>query len=104
MAAASMLHVHLDEQVKMQATETLAAMGVFVSDTVRVFLMRVVSDKQLPFMHKAPKVETHAPLPRTADYAKSFMMKGKPDCAAPSHPRPHLLTGTGCEPPRRSGG
>ena len=45
MAAASMVNVRLDEQVKMQATETLAAMGVFVSDTVRVFLMRVVSDK-----------------------------------------------------------
>ena len=63
MAAASMVHVRLDEKVKMQATETLAAMGVFVSDTVRMFLMRVVSGKQQPFMRQAPKVETRPTAP-----------------------------------------
>ena len=58
MAATTMVHVRVDEQVKVQATETLAAMGLSVSDAVRVFLMRVVADKQLPFMLKVPNAET----------------------------------------------
>ena len=60
MAATAMVHVRVDEQVKAQATETLAAMGLSVSDAVRVFLMRVVAEKQLPFMLKLPNVETRA--------------------------------------------
>ncbi|MFN7835589.1 MAG: type II toxin-antitoxin system RelB/DinJ family antitoxin, partial [Burkholderiaceae bacterium] len=46
MATTTMVHVRVDEQIKAQATETLAAMGLSVSDAVRVFLMRVVADKQ----------------------------------------------------------
>lgn len=37
-----MVHVRLDQDVKARATETLAAMGLSVSDAVRVFLMRVI--------------------------------------------------------------
>lgn len=58
MATTTMVHVRVNEQVKAQATETLAAMGLSVSDAVRVFLMRVVADKQLPFMLKVPNAET----------------------------------------------
>lgn len=53
-----MLHVRLDEKVKAAATETLAAMGLSVSDAVRVFLMRVVADQQLPFELKVPNAQT----------------------------------------------
>ena len=56
--ASTMVHVRLDEQIKAQATETLAAMGLSISDAVRVFLMRVVADKQLPFALKVPNAET----------------------------------------------
>lgn len=38
----TMIHVRIDEQVKTEATETLAAMGLSISDAVRVFLKRVV--------------------------------------------------------------
>ncbi|MBF0416110.1 MAG: type II toxin-antitoxin system RelB/DinJ family antitoxin [Magnetococcales bacterium] len=55
-----MLHVRIDEQIKAQATETLASMGLTVSDAVRVFLMRVVAEKQMPFPIKAPNAETRA--------------------------------------------
>jgi DNA-damage-inducible protein J len=55
-----MVHVRVDEHMKAQATETLAAMGLSVSDAVRVFLMRVVADKQLPFALKVPNNETRA--------------------------------------------
>ena len=58
MATTTMVHVRVDEQVKAQATETLAAMGLSVSDAVRVFLMRVVAEQQMPFPLKAPNAET----------------------------------------------
>jgi addiction module RelB/DinJ family antitoxin len=49
-----MVHVRVDENVKAQAAETLASMGLTVSDAIRVFLTRVVADKELPFALKAP--------------------------------------------------
>ena len=45
MATTAMVHVRLDEQLKAQSTETLASMGLTVSDAARMFLMRVVEDK-----------------------------------------------------------
>ena len=60
MATTTMVHVRVDENIKAQATETLAAMGLSVSDAVRVFLMRVVAEQQMPFALKAPNAETRA--------------------------------------------
>lgn len=60
MATTSMVHVRVDENIKLEATETLALMGLSVSDAVRVFLTRVVAEKQLPFLLKVPNPETHA--------------------------------------------
>lgn len=60
MANTTMVHVRVDEQIKLEATETLALMGLSVSDAVRVFLTRVVVEKQLPFTLKVPNPETHA--------------------------------------------
>jgi DNA-damage-inducible protein J len=57
-AATTMIHVRVDEQIKAQATQTLAAMGLTVSDAVRVFLTRVVTDQELPFALKAPNAES----------------------------------------------
>ena len=54
MAATTMVHIRLDENVKARATESLAAMGLSVSDAVRVFLTRVAAEKQLPFALKVP--------------------------------------------------
>ena len=60
MAATTMVHLRVDERVKAQATEALAAMGLSVSDAVQVFLMRVVAEQQLPFALKVPNSETRA--------------------------------------------
>ena len=60
MAVTSMVHVRVDEQLKAEATETLAAMGLSVSEAVRVFLTRVVADRQMPFALKVPNAETRA--------------------------------------------
>jgi DNA-damage-inducible protein J len=71
MAATTMVHVRVDEQLKTQATETLAAMGLSVSDAVRVFLMRVVADQQLPFALKVPNAETRAALTEAQDIVQA---------------------------------
>lgn len=55
-----MVHVRVDEKIKEQATEARAAMGLSVSDAVRVFLMRVVAEQQMPFALKVPKAKTRA--------------------------------------------
>lgn len=60
MSSTSMVHVRVDEEIKAEATETLALMGLSISDAVRVFLTRVVVEKQLPFPLKVPNPETHA--------------------------------------------
>lgn len=59
-ATTAMVHVRVNEQVKAQASETLAAMGLSVSDAVRVFLTRIAAEKQLPFVLKVPNAETRA--------------------------------------------
>jgi DNA-damage-inducible protein J len=55
-----MVHVRIDEQVKAQAAETLAAMGLSVSDAVRMMLVRVAAEKALPFDVRVPNAETVA--------------------------------------------
>jgi DNA-damage-inducible protein J len=55
-----MVHVRVDEQVKTQASEALAAMGLSVSDAVRILLTRVAAEKALPFALKVPNAETRA--------------------------------------------
>jgi DNA-damage-inducible protein J len=41
----SMLHVRLDSDLKAQATEALAAMGLSTADAVRLLFHRVVADQ-----------------------------------------------------------
>ncbi len=62
MAATTMVHIRVDETLKARAADTLAAMGLSLSDAVRVFLTRVVAEQGLPFELKAPNAETRAAL------------------------------------------
>jgi DNA-damage-inducible protein J len=57
-AQTSMLHVRVDDETKIQATEALAAMGLSVSDAVRLFLRRVVAEQAVPFELKVPNDQT----------------------------------------------
>lgn len=56
----SMLHIRVDEDTKVQASEALEAMGMTVSDAVRLFLRRVVIDQAFPLELKVPNAETRA--------------------------------------------
>ncbi len=58
MSSSTMIHVRIDEQIKKKAAKTLEAMGLSLSDAVRVFLVRVAAEKQMPFSIKVPNAET----------------------------------------------
>lgn len=47
-ARTSMLHVRVDDDLKTRATETLASVGLTVSDAVRILLTRVAKEGGLP--------------------------------------------------------
>jgi DNA-damage-inducible protein J len=56
--ATTMVHIRVDEKVKEVATETLAQMGLSLSDAVRMLLVRVAAEKALPFEVKVPNATT----------------------------------------------
>ena len=58
MAHSTMLHVRVDDEIKTQASEALAAMGLSVSDAVRILLKRVVNDQAFPLELKVPNAKT----------------------------------------------
>ena len=44
----SMLHVRVDAQLKAEATQALAGVGLTLSDAVRILLTHIVSERGLP--------------------------------------------------------
>jgi DNA-damage-inducible protein J len=60
MAHSTMLHIRVDDELKGQASEVLAAMGLSVSDAVRILLKRVVNDQAFPLELKVPNGKTRA--------------------------------------------
>ena len=57
-AQTSMLHIRVEDDIKEQATQALSAMGLSVSDAVRLFLRRVVIDQAFPLELKVPNAQT----------------------------------------------
>ena len=72
--ATTMVHVRLDEKVKERAAKTLAAMGMSVSDAVRIMLVRVAAEKAMPFEVKVPNRTTVKAM-KAADRGKGKRFK-----------------------------
>jgi DNA-damage-inducible protein J len=53
-----MIHVRLDEGLKKDASTALEAMGMSLSDAIRVFLTRVAAEQRFPFALRVPNAET----------------------------------------------
>jgi DNA-damage-inducible protein J len=70
-AHTSMLHVRVDEETKAQATEALAAMGISVSDAVRIFLRRVAADQAFPFELKVPNAKLRLAMAEADEIARA---------------------------------
>ena len=60
MAANALVQTRINGAVKAEASAVLAAMGLTVSDAVRLLLTRVAHDKALPFEPLRPNAETIA--------------------------------------------
>ena len=56
----AMIHVRIDQNLKSKASKTLDAMGLSLSEGVRVFLTRVATDQALPFELRVPNAQTIA--------------------------------------------
>jgi DNA-damage-inducible protein J len=67
----SMIHVRVDDDTKEKATAALEAMGMSVSDAVRLFLRRVVADQAFPLELKVPNRETRAAMAEADEIAHS---------------------------------
>lgn len=58
MASDTVVRARIDTETKAQATAALAAMGLSVSDFIRMALIRVARDQALPFAVKVPNALT----------------------------------------------
>jgi DNA-damage-inducible protein J len=70
MAHSKMLHVRVDDEIKTQASEALAAMGLSVSDAVRILLKRLVNDQAFALALKVPNAQTRAAMEEARAMAK----------------------------------
>ena len=58
MSSDSVVRARIDSDTKAQATEALKAMGLSVSDVIRMVLLRVAEEKRLPFAVQVPNSTT----------------------------------------------
>ncbi len=67
MSSTTMIHVRVNEKIKTRATKALGAMGLSISDAVRILLTRVAAEKRLPFEIRIPNAETRAAMTETEE-------------------------------------
>lgn len=58
MSTRTVVRARIDSDVKEKATEALEAMGLSLSDAIRMLLVRVAAEKELPFPVKVPNAKT----------------------------------------------
>ena len=68
--ASTMLHVRMDDQLKVRATDALALMGLTASDAVRLLFHRIATDQAFPLELKVPNAETRAAMAEAEDIAR----------------------------------
>ena len=76
----SMLHVRTDDVTKQLATKTLAAMGLSVSEAVRLFLHRVIAEQAFPLELKVPNETTRAAI----EESRAMMANGQARFKSPT--------------------
>ena len=63
----SMLHVRMDSELKRNATEALAAMGLSASTAVRLLFHRIAVDRAFPLELKVPNTATRDAMAEAED-------------------------------------
>ncbi|WP_423928402.1 type II toxin-antitoxin system RelB/DinJ family antitoxin [Candidatus Palauibacter sp.] len=54
----TVVRARIDSETKARATEALQAMGLSMSDAIRLLLLRVAHEKRLPFAVRVPSPAT----------------------------------------------
>ena len=65
MASTEVVRTRIESELKASATEVLDGMGMTVSQVIRMLLVQIVQDKELPFKVKAPNAKTLAVMDAT---------------------------------------
>ncbi|OLO10030.1 translation repressor RelB [Chromohalobacter japonicus] len=58
MSADTVVRARIDSETKERATAALEAMGLSVSDAIRLLMLRVADEKRLPFAVQVPTATT----------------------------------------------
>ena len=58
MSADTVVRARIDSETKARATAALSAMGLSVSDAIRLMLRRIADEKRLPFAVQVPNAAT----------------------------------------------
>ena len=57
-AAGTYVRARIDIKTKARAADALEAMGLSISDAIRLLMLRVADERRLPFAVKAPNAQT----------------------------------------------
>ncbi len=58
MSSDSVVRARIDSDTKERATAALEAMGLSVSDAIRLLMLRIADEKRLPFSVQVPNAST----------------------------------------------
>jgi len=58
MGADTYVRARIDAETKQRATEALEAMGLSISDAIRLLMLRVADEQRLPFDVRVPNAAT----------------------------------------------
>ena len=67
MAADTIVRSRIDTDTKERAAAALAAMGLTISDAIRLLLLRVADEKRLPFEVKVPNAKSRDAMRQLAE-------------------------------------
>lgn len=67
MSADTVVRARIDRDTKARAAAALEAMGLSVSDAIRLLLLRVADEKRLPFAVHVPNATTIKAMKEVAD-------------------------------------
>ena len=67
MSTDTVVRARIDSETKTRAMEALQAMGLTVSDAIRLLMLRVAEEKRLPFTIQVPNRTTVAAMKELAD-------------------------------------
>ncbi len=67
MAADTVVRARIDTATKKRAAAALEAMGLSISDAIRLLMLRVADEQRLPFEVKTPNADTIKAMKELAD-------------------------------------